>query len=249
MDIATGKMPNVKPKPNEGAVKRGGARAKALSAKLRREIAKKRGGIHRTPAMAAGVADHVWKVEEIAELLEASEKTGGPAAAHSLTSPLPTPHGGGCRFDAYFIVSRTAVVPRTMGRLPGPSVFLSWTPPCRGASLTEAAHLGGHAPAWEPIQSDSVWVHVAPTNVRFNADATSSQTTYLVDQEASQGERVPGAPIGTRGGLSVIHNFLADGRYTFQVGGFPTEGSAMHAGDRPEQVELTCPQEWYHILC
>jgi IS1 family transposase len=33
-------------------------------------LTKKRGGLHRTPAMAAGVADHVWKVEEIVELLE-----------------------------------------------------------------------------------------------------------------------------------------------------------------------------------
>ena len=33
-------------------------------------LTKKRGGIHRTPAMAASVADHVWKVEEIVELLD-----------------------------------------------------------------------------------------------------------------------------------------------------------------------------------
>ena len=76
-----------------------------------------------------------------------------------------------------------------------------------------------------------------------DADATVSQTTYLVDEEASQGERVPGAPIGTRGGLSVIHNFPADGRYTFQIGGFPSRGAAMHARDRPEQVEFSIDGE------
>ena len=32
------------------------------------------GGIHTTPAMAAGISDHVWKVEEIVALLETSEK-------------------------------------------------------------------------------------------------------------------------------------------------------------------------------
>lgn len=32
-----------------------------------------RGGIHTTPAMAAGVADHVWKLSEVVSLLEASE--------------------------------------------------------------------------------------------------------------------------------------------------------------------------------
>jgi hypothetical protein len=29
-----------------------------------------RGGIHTTPAMAAGVSDHVWKIEEIVALLD-----------------------------------------------------------------------------------------------------------------------------------------------------------------------------------
>ena len=76
-----------------------------------------------------------------------------------------------------------------------------------------------------------------------DADATARQATYQVDDDASQAERVPGAPIGTRGGLSVIHNFPADGRYTFQVGGFPTGGAAMHAGDRPEQVEFSIDGE------
>jgi acyl-CoA synthetase (NDP forming) len=37
-------------------------------------LTKARGGIKTTPAMAAGVADHVWKVSEIAALLEPSEK-------------------------------------------------------------------------------------------------------------------------------------------------------------------------------
>ena len=31
------------------------------------------GGIHKTPAMAAGVADHVWTMEEVVGLLEANE--------------------------------------------------------------------------------------------------------------------------------------------------------------------------------
>ena len=31
-------------------------------------------GVHTTPAMVAGVADHVWKVSEIVVLLEATEK-------------------------------------------------------------------------------------------------------------------------------------------------------------------------------
>ncbi len=36
-------------------------------------LTKAAGGIHKTPAMVAGVADHVWRVEEIVGLLEARE--------------------------------------------------------------------------------------------------------------------------------------------------------------------------------
>jgi len=32
-------------------------------------------GIHTTPAMAAGISDHVWKVEEIVSLLENEESS------------------------------------------------------------------------------------------------------------------------------------------------------------------------------
>jgi hypothetical protein len=37
-------------------------------------LTKAAGGIHTTPAMAAGVADHVWKLEEIIALLGDSQK-------------------------------------------------------------------------------------------------------------------------------------------------------------------------------
>ena len=37
-------------------------------------LTRKRGGIHTTPAMAAGIADHVWTLEEVVGLLEAAEK-------------------------------------------------------------------------------------------------------------------------------------------------------------------------------
>jgi hypothetical protein len=39
-------------------------------------LTQNRGGLHTTPAMAAGVADHVWRVEEIVGLLEAHEAEG-----------------------------------------------------------------------------------------------------------------------------------------------------------------------------
>ena len=37
-------------------------------------LTKERGGLHTTPAMAAGVADHMWTLEEVVRLLEATEQ-------------------------------------------------------------------------------------------------------------------------------------------------------------------------------
>ena len=50
-----------------------------------------------------------------------------------------------------------------------------------------------------------------------NPDATPKESRYLVPREVSQADRIEGAPLGTRGGLSVLHNFPADGDYTFRM--------------------------------
>jgi hypothetical protein len=47
--------------------------------------------------------------------------------------------------------------------------------------------------------------------------ASPSETTYKTDRSASQWGHVEGAPFGTRGGLSVVHVFPADGEYTFRM--------------------------------
>ncbi|MFN8059731.1 MAG: DUF1592 domain-containing protein [Vicinamibacterales bacterium] len=48
-----------------------------------------------------------------------------------------------------------------------------------------------------------------------NASATS--VTYKIGRTASQVRHVEGAPMGTRGGVSVVHTFPADGDYVFKV--------------------------------
>ncbi|TAK11053.1 MAG: DUF1592 domain-containing protein [Acidobacteria bacterium] len=50
-----------------------------------------------------------------------------------------------------------------------------------------------------------------------DASADPSSTTYEVPRTQSQKDRVEGAPFGTRGGTVVTHNFLADGKYKFQM--------------------------------
>src|SRR5262245_26329625 len=48
-------------------------------------------------------------------------------------------------------------------------------------------------------------------------EATSAESLYRVPKTASQWVRVDGAPFGTRGGISVMHTFLADGDYVFRL--------------------------------
>ncbi|MGD9906540.1 MAG: DUF1592 domain-containing protein [Vicinamibacterales bacterium] len=48
-------------------------------------------------------------------------------------------------------------------------------------------------------------------------DAQASEAHYRVPKTSSQLQRVEGAPFGTRGGISVMHTFPADGDYVFRI--------------------------------
>jgi cytochrome c553 len=77
--------------------------------------------------------------------------------------------------------------------------------------------------------------------------ATAREATYAVSRWTSQREQVEGAPYGTRGGLSIVHTFPADGEYRFRVSFYhETTGAlygngraALHTADAPEQVEIS----------
>lgn len=95
--------------------------------------------------------------------------------------------------------------------------------------------------------------------------ATSTETQYRVPRWASQTERAPGAPYGTRGGVSVVHNFPADGDYVFRFSfHHETTGTAVGNGasalnttpESPEQIEISVDGErvalmdidrWMHV--
>lgn len=47
--------------------------------------------------------------------------------------------------------------------------------------------------------------------------ATPSTTTYRLPRVISQTAHIDGTPFGTRGGIAVVHNFPADGEYTFKI--------------------------------
>ncbi|MGE0439798.1 MAG: DUF1592 domain-containing protein [Gemmatimonadales bacterium] len=48
-------------------------------------------------------------------------------------------------------------------------------------------------------------------------NSAPNSTTYKLPRLASQWDHVDGAPVGTRGGVSVTHNFPADGEYVFTI--------------------------------
>jgi cytochrome c553 len=77
--------------------------------------------------------------------------------------------------------------------------------------------------------------------------ATAREATYTLSRLTSQREHVEGAPYGTRGGLSLVHTFPADGTYRFRVSFYhETTGAlygngraALHTAEAPEQVEVS----------
>ena len=71
-------------------------------------------------------------------------------------------------------------------------------------------------------------------------DAEVSSAIYRIPRVASQKERVEGAPIGTRGGLSVLHNFPADGKYVFHIMPYAAvEGEVFGRTFGTEQMEVS----------
>ncbi len=71
-------------------------------------------------------------------------------------------------------------------------------------------------------------------------DAEVSSTIYRIPRVQSQKERVEGAPIGTRGGLSVMHNFPADGKYVFHIMPYAAvEGEVFGRTFGTEQMEVS----------
>ena len=74
--------------------------------------------------------------------------------------------------------------------------------------------------------------------------AVPEEATYTVPRLASQWEWVEGAPFGTRGGLSVMHTFPADGDYTFRIRLQPTPtGQLFGRTAREESVEISVDGE------
>ena len=71
-------------------------------------------------------------------------------------------------------------------------------------------------------------------------DSSATQATFKLPKTASQMERVDGAPLGTRGGISVEHTFAADGDYVFSMDFFAEPLGYLFGNTRPgEEIEVS----------
>jgi hypothetical protein len=82
-----------------------------------------------------------------------------------------------------------------------------------------------------------------------DSGAKPSSVTFTNSSFTSQWERVPGAPRGTRGGISVVHNFPADGEYNLQLWFEHTTTGEFFGDVTPgEQIEISVDGERVHLL-
>ena len=84
--------------------------------------------------------------------------------------------------------------------------------------------------------------------------ASPTSVTYKLGRTLSQMQHVEGAPFGTRGGISVIHTFPADGEYVFKMmlhneplGGLYGQAT-MAVLDKNEQVDVSINGERVALL-
>jgi len=80
-------------------------------------------------------------------------------------------------------------------------------------------------------------------------EAEVANTIYRMPRIAGQKDQVEGAPFGTRGGLSVIHNFPADGKYVFHIMPYnAVEGEVFGRTWGTEQIEISIDGERVALL-
>ena len=85
-------------------------------------------------------------------------------------------------------------------------------------------------------------------------NASNTSVTYKIGRTGSQMRHVDGAPMGTRGGVSVVHTFPADGEYTVKVSlhNEPLGGiygrTTMATMDIKEQIEVSVNGERAALL-
>ncbi len=80
--------------------------------------------------------------------------------------------------------------------------------------------------------------------------ALALTNTYSIPRTAAQTRHVPGTPFGTRGGMSIVHNFPADGEYTFKIGMYYAATGALFGMNqgKGQQIEISVNGERVALL-
>ncbi len=82
-----------------------------------------------------------------------------------------------------------------------------------------------------------------------NRGMAPTEETYKVPRTQSQMEHVDGAPWGTRGGMSIVHTFPADGDYSFRIMLHSVPSGRLYASTaRNEQIEVSINGERVSLL-
>ena len=105
------------------------------------------------------------------------------------------------------------------------------------------ALMGAYVRAADKISRDAIG----------DSKAAPGQVSYKVSKVANQMRQIPGAPFGTRGGMSVMHTFPADGEYTFKASfyHYPTEvivGGSLPAELQNQEIEFSIDGERVAVL-
>ncbi|HEX4996712.1 MAG TPA: DUF1592 domain-containing protein [Terriglobia bacterium] len=68
-------------------------------------------------------------------------------------------------------------------------------------------------------------------------------STYRIPQDVSQDQHIEGLPLGTIGGIRVVHNFPLDGEYEFQAKLYRTNLNIMRGLESPHEIEFAVDGE------
>src|SRR6202012_4982254 len=74
-----------------------------------------------------------------------------------------------------------------------------------------------------------------------DAKTTPVNATYEIPRVVSQVRHVDGTPLGTRGGISLVHDFPADGLYTFKLSFYYSLDGPLFGAlqDKSQQIEVS----------
>jgi hypothetical protein len=83
-----------------------------------------------------------------------------------------------------------------------------------------------------------------------DAHASPAMVTYRIPRVISQMRHVEGTPFGTRGGISVVHNFPADGEYSFKMIFYASLDGPLFGRNqgKGQQIEISVNRERVALL-